>query len=314
MPPLDAAEDEGLCENGKTDPATTATHKEDDMAPPQTRFQPHTPRAIVRKRLKKADRYRFPHTMFGPATVFTTMRNGTPIRVLSVGGAYQSATFLGDRRFDLVFPYYQAFDLVFRTDLAATSILAIGGGGCSWPKHVAATQPDVTIDVVEPDPAVIDIARTLFFVDELEQLGRLRLIAADGRAFLDGIDETSHRYDAIVVDAFAGTRPVASLSTLEAARSAKRRLNPNGIYLTNVVSCGSGSDVTFLLDEAATFARVFAHVCVVPCADAGFAEEDNYLLVATDGPWQIDAALSLPHDVGGRIMRDAASITDHATA
>lgn len=259
------------------------------------------PFPVVRRRLRAAGFRLFPRTMFGPAVVCTVRHDGEPIRVLSVGGAYQTATYLGDRRFDLVFPYYRAFDAVFSCGAPVRRVLAIGGGGCAWPKHAAATRPDLSIDVVEIDPAIARIARELFFVGELEKAGTLRLIAADGRAYLETTDE---RYDAIVVDVFAGTHVVSSLATLEAAHAAKRVLREGGVYLANIVSRESGADIGFLLDEIATFSQVFAHVFAIPCTDAGFAEEDNYLLVATDGPWVFDDTLPLPEGIAGTVLRD----------
>lgn len=276
------------------------------------------PFPLARKRLKAADQRLFPRTMFGPAIVRTVRRNVDPIRVLSVGGVYQTATFLGKRRFDLVFPYYRAFDAVFRTGIRARRVLMIGGGGCAWPKHAAIAHPDIAIDVVEVDPAIIAIARELFFVGELETPpespcapsdpsptaahGTVRLVAADGRAFLES---TEQRYDAILSDAFAGAHAVLSLATVEAARAVKRCLTPNGVYFANVVSRNEGRDIGFLRDEMATFSQVFSRVLVIPCPDAGFAAEDNYLLAATDGPALFDGALESDDRLFGSVLRDA---------
>lgn len=194
--------------------------------PSSAALRARTPLPIARKRLRAAGYRLFPRTMFGPAIVATVRHGGDAIRVLNVGGAYQTATYLDERRFDLVFPYYRAFDLAFSLDPPARRVLAIGAGGCAWPKHAVATHPDVRVDAVEIDPAIVEVARELFFVDELEATGRLRLIAADGRAFLESCEE---KYDAIVVDAFAGVRDVPALATIEAARAAKRALRPGGV-------------------------------------------------------------------------------------
>ena len=39
--------------------------------------------------------------------------HGETVRVLDVGGAYQSATYLGKRRYEPVFEYYRSFDAAF---------------------------------------------------------------------------------------------------------------------------------------------------------------------------------------------------------
>ncbi len=46
-------------------------------------------------------------------------------------GAYQSATYLGKRRYEPVFSYYRAFDCLFEARPAAHDVLVLGGGGCA---------------------------------------------------------------------------------------------------------------------------------------------------------------------------------------
>ena len=258
----------------------------------QARLRPPLP--IVRERLRRAGYRLFPRTLFGPAVVACVRRGDDVIRVLNVGGAYQTATFLDDRRFDLVFPYYRAFDLVFQISPPARRILAIGAGGCAWPKHAVHAHLDVHVDAVEIDPAIVEIARELFFVSELETTGRLRLIVADGLTFLESCDVDS--YDAIVVDAFAGARDVPSLGTAAAAHAAKRALRPGGLFLANAVSRSGGDDVSLLAEAIDTFSQVFTHAYAIPCVDEGFSREDNYLLVATDGARGLGNALSVSID------------------
>ena len=262
----------------------------------------NAPFAVARRRAGAADYHRFAKTMFGPAIVKTVRHNADAVRVLSVGGAYQTATYLDERRYDLVFPYYRAFDLALSAPTPDRRILAIGAGGCAWPKHAVATCPTATVDAVEVDPAIAAIARELFFVDEAEAAGRLRLLVADGRAFLEACDAGS--YDVIVVDAFAGMDDVHPLATIEAARAIRRALVPGGLLLANVVSRCNGTDVSHLRDAATTFAHVFARTNIIPCADEGFSQEDNYLLAATDSLHPFENALTLPDGGAGRVLHD----------
>lgn len=239
--------------------------------------------------------------------------DGSRVRVLDVGGVYQSATYVDERRMEPVFSYYRAFDHAFSLRPGTCRLLMVGGGGYAWPKHVLATQPaSVTIDVVELDPAVTRAARRWFFVDEAMARwpGRLRLIEGDGRNYLEGrvlriaAGDTMLRYDAIVLDAFAGAEPVRALATVEAARAAKGCLVPDGLVLANVVSEDAGADVGFLRAMVATFAEVFAHVYVVASDEEPFAVEDNYLLVATDGSWPVPDAIPYGSDFPTEPLRD----------
>lgn len=244
--------------------------------------------------------------------------DGSWVRVLEVGGVYQSATYLDERWAEPVFNYYRGFDAAFEVAPGATRLLMIGGGGYAWPKHVLATQgPEVTLDVVELEPAITQAAKKWFFLDRAmkEHPGHLNLIEGDGRAFLDehaaratalesdgAIEVVS--YDVIVLDAFTGIEPVRSLATVEAFSAAKGCLAPGGALLANVVSNDDGRDVHVLQDLVATAREVFAHVYVVMPEPDPFAIEDNYLLVATDS--DIAPREVIPYDEGflGTVQRD----------
>ena len=233
--------------------------------------------------------------------------DGSWVRVLQVGGAWQSATYLGARRMEPVFEYYRSFDCAFDLSPGARRVLMLGGGGYSWPKHVAATRPGVHVDVVELDPAVTHAARRWFYLDEAMAMhpGVIGLLEGDGRAWLEGAaSRGAERYDVIVNDTFCGAGPVVSLATLEAARLARACLADGGLYLSNVVSEDGGEDVGFLRDVLATLADVFAHVHVVPCFDEQFASEDNYLVIAGDS--EVDVAGEMPVDatILGEVLRD----------
>lgn len=226
--------------------------------------------------------------------------HGETVRVLDVGGAYQSATYVGKRRFEPVFEYYRTFDIVFRCGIPLRRVLMIGGGGCSWPKHAATTHPGFMIDVVEEDRGVIDIARRFFFANELEKRGH-HLIAAEGRSYLERAERV---YDAILNDAFRGAEPAYHLATVEAAYAIKRNLAPKGVYLSNIVSRNGGSDLSFLRDAVATLREAFANVQVIPCPDTDYSDEDNFLVVATDVAMELEGALPYDEAFPGVLLRD----------
>ena len=222
-------------------------------------------------------------------------------------GAYQSATYLGKRRYEPVFSYYRAFDCLFEARPAAHDVLVLGGGGCAWPKHVVSTRPDVRLDVAEIDPAVVRLAWDKFFVRELARRVRRRGPPAPGdrrrarlpRRLRENIPTPA------VNDCFSGRAPVRSLMTLEAARSIARRLAPAGVYLANVVTEHEGTDASTLSSAVAALAQVFAHVQVIPCADEGFSGEDNYLAVASNGPLDLAGAVPFgPEFLDGPVLRD----------
>lgn len=276
--------------------------------------------SAVNERIHDVHRIR---TANGTAVVKTVRTADGLVRVLQQGGVYQSATYLDERRFEPVFAYYRAFDTMFEAEPSFSQIaghgirtvLMLGGGGFSYPKHLLTSKADIQMDVVEIDPAIIDAARRWFFVDELERRladdtvpngSSLRVIAGEGRTFLQApsAPDAPACYDAIINDAFTGSAPVRALATLEAARAVKARLNIGGLYLANVVSRSDGADLSFLRDEAATLLQVFAHVHVVPCPDATFGGEDNYLVIATDGGYEFSDAVPFDSDFLGEVLVD----------
>ena len=246
-------------------------------------------------------------TMGGPAFVYTTRDDdGERVRVLRTGGVYQSATYLGDRRMEPAFEYYRAFGRLFDLRPDTRRVLAIGGGGFAFPKLVAANHPGVHTDVVEIDPAIIRAARRWFFLDEAVALARagggdLRTICDDGRAFLE---RGGGPYDAIVLDAFVGAEPVRSLATVEALRAVHRSLAQGGVMLANVVSRDGGADVSFLRSVVATANMVFSNVRMALATDDAHAEEDNYLVMASDVPIDLPDAISYDADFLGPVLMD----------
>ena len=49
--------------------------------------------------------------------------HGETVRVLDVGGAYQSATYLGKRRYEPVFEYYRSFDAAFSCGIMLAALV-----------------------------------------------------------------------------------------------------------------------------------------------------------------------------------------------
>lgn len=242
-------------------------------------------------------------------------QDGAPLRVLRVGGAYQSATYLDERRYELPFEYYRAFDRMFdacrgdgaaarrqsvaagRRALALKSVLVIGGGGCSYPKHLLMNRRDVSVDVVERDRRIARISRRYFFVDELErelrergESDRFRLIVADGLEYLRSCGK---RYDAIVDDAFVGKTPVRDFMEPAALSLVKGRLSRAGLYVTNFVVGDDPSGVAYLEEAVASLKEAFAHVSLIVAADSEFSDEDNHIAIATDGAYAFDGALEV---------------------
>ena len=211
-----------------------------------------------------------------PTLVYTVEGpDGESVRVLSSGGVFQSATYLGERRMEPVFEYYRAFGRALEAVAAeAPRVLVVGGGGFAVPKHVRELRPAARIDVVEIDARVIEAARRWFFAGD----AAARVTCGDGFDFVRGAALRGEKYDFIALDAFAGEEPVASLASAEAARAYAALLAPGGALAANVVTLDG--DATFLREFQTTLEAVFGRVDLVCCPDDAWAADDNYLLVA----------------------------------
>jgi spermidine synthase len=96
--------------------------------------------------------------------------------------------------------YTDAFHLarLIRPTLRRVLIMGLGGGTAA--KQFTHDDPNVTVDVVEIDPLVVDVAERFFLVQPSE---RLRVHLVDARAFLKG---TTERWDLIIMDAYTANR------------------------------------------------------------------------------------------------------------
>jgi predicted membrane-bound spermidine synthase len=178
---------------------------------------------------------------------------------------------------DLVFPYAKFFDLVAHFDPQFQRSLLIGSGAFSYPKHYLETFPNATIDVVEIDPSVRDIARKYF---RLKDDPRMQMIDKDGREFLN--NAPAGQYDAIFLDAFGSLFSVPyQLTTKEAVQRMSSTLNDRGVVLANIGSSITGDAGHFLRAEIATYRAVFPQVYIFKIrSDKKDTDLQNIVLVA----------------------------------
>ena len=172
-------------------------------------------------------------TGFGEVTLYALAdSDGSLVRMLSVGGVLQSATYTDERWDRCPFAYLRAFDHLFEAEpaLPIERVLMIGGAGFAYPKQLLSDHPGVKLDVVEIDPAMVALAREHFFLDRLERRlaaeGRgddLRIFVEDGTTFLQDGGRGFNGYDVIINDAFVGRDAVPFFASDEGIAAAKAR-------------------------------------------------------------------------------------------
>jgi spermidine synthase len=109
-------------------------------------------------------------------------------------------------------------------------MLVIGNAGGTIARAYGRYYPDVEIDGVEIDPKLNEVALRFFGAGDNP---RLRLIASDGRPFLE---TTDRRYDIIVVDAYRQPYVPFQLATQEFFELARDHLRTGGVVAVNVAA------------------------------------------------------------------------------
>jgi predicted membrane-bound spermidine synthase len=130
---------------------------------------------------------------------------------------------------DLPMLYSRAMTIgaIYPQDVKRVLMLGLGGGAIST--YLGRFLPDATIDTVELDPGVIDVAKKYFGVLETS---KSRLHESDARVFLN---RHSEPYDLILVDAFTGSYIPFHLMTKEFYRLVRDRLAPHGVAAFNFI-------------------------------------------------------------------------------
>jgi spermidine synthase len=136
-------------------------------------------------------------------------------------------------------------------------VLLIGLGGGTHAKQFLRYYPEVEVDAVDVDPAVIDIAKQFF---DVRPSARLRLHVRDGRMF---IKSRPDRYDLVIIDASVRTRYGVTipphLVTREFFDEIAAKLNDGGIVHYHLFS---GRDSRFSRALYKTLASRFVSVLV----------------------------------------------------
>lgn len=155
------------------------------------------------------------------------------------------------------------------------SVLIIGLGGGTIPRALQELIPEARIDVVEIDPAVVNVARRYF---DLGQSARLNVIEADGRVHVKRALRGEQRYDLIMLDAFDHEYIPEHLLTQEFLKEVKSLLAPDGVLAANTFSTSRLYD-----HESTTYASVFPQFFNL--------KRENRVIIASNGPLPDDAQL-----------------------
>ncbi len=161
-----------------------------------------------------------------------TLQSGEVVKTLTLDKLLHSYVSLEDPTL-LVYSYEKVFADV-ATYVAQRNpsprVLFIGGGGYTMPRFIETLYPQSTLEVIEIDPAVTDVA-----FDYLGLRRDTKIVSYNQDARMKVPELPKGRYDLVIGDAFNDVSVPYHLTTLEFNEQVRGLLNSEGIYMVNVV-------------------------------------------------------------------------------
>jgi spermidine synthase len=195
-------------------------------------------------------------------------------RELIIDGLIQGGIDLANRQSIYEYTYFMQF-ISYMLVPEGKRCLMIGLGTGLMPTWYE--QQGIQCDVVDINPAVVDVAREYFNFNVSGDV-----FIQDARYYLNA---TERRYDYIVLDVFSGDITPAHLLSAEALSLMRERLTPGGVLAVNLI--GSIKHETFMTASVIkTLRSVFEQVEVFPTFDPQASEKGvgNLAVMAYQGP------------------------------
>jgi len=185
--------------------------------------------------------------------------------------------------------------------------LHLGAGALTLPRYIEATRPGSRQQVLELEPALVDLVRAHI---PWPKSSSIRVRYGDARATLGKLPSgLKGTVDLAVVDVFGGARIPAHVTSVEFYSELEKFLTPGGVLLVNVADGGS---LAFARGQAATVGLVFADTAVLAESQVLKGRRyGNFVIVASpeDLPleWMPRLLAGGPHPasvVRGRELKD----------
>lgn len=204
--------------------------------------------------------------------------DGQRVRGLATGpNGTQSGINLDDPD-KLVFWYTQQMSEVIAAAPHRDRILILGGGAFTLPQHLARTYPNSTIDVVEIDPGLADIARRHFNYADPKNVN---LIFEDARTY---VNRTDVKYDLVLIDVYSDASVPFSLMTEEYGRQIRSTLADDGLVVANIIAGLNGACGQLLGALDAPYREQFAEA--VFKIQRPYSARSNMIVVYSDRPFK----------------------------
>ena len=219
-------------------------------------------------------------TLYRKASPYTTVvvtEDERGLRTLRFGNelAAQSIVKVGDPD-QIECEYVKVMPVALTLVKEPKRVLIVGLGGGSLPRLLRKHYPGMTIDVVDIDPDVVEVAKKYF---GFREDAAMHVYVEDGRRF---IEKCKQPYDIIFLDAYGPDNIPYDLATKEFLLAVRRAAGPKGVVAGNVWSQSSNSLHDAMLR---TYQEVFDDLYVINVKDRG-----NEIFLALPGKTPLDEA------------------------
>ncbi len=185
----------------------------------------------------------------------TQLPDGTRELILNEGQAIHSIYFPNSKQtltgwywdYFLAAPYFNPG--FTPNQLHRVAIIGLAGGTIAH--QFTQVYGPVPIDGVEIDPAIVNVGRTYFGMNERN----LNVYEEDGRTFLE---TTNHKYDVVAIDAFQQPYIPFQLTTREFFQIVRSHMSPDGVLALNTAH--TATDYRLVQAFVNTLSQVFPSV------------------------------------------------------
>ena len=149
----------------------------------------------------------------------------------------------------VVFPYVRMSFAGLLANPEPRHALMVGLGGGTISNVLTELYPNLAIDLVEIDEAVVRVARDYF---DFRESANTNVFIQDGRVFTRRARIQGKKYDLVILDAYTGDYIPEHLMTQEFLQDVHDLLTPDGIVVANTFAISKLYD-----HESQTYASVF---------------------------------------------------------
>jgi spermidine synthase len=253
-----------------------------------------------------SDHYRQPNIVYQKdgvyeqLTVIEDYYAGRPARFFLQDKSTSGAIYVnGD---DHVFPYTEYYSLYKLWKPELKSALFIGAGIYTMPRSLHLERPEATIDVIEIEPSLEDLAKEYF---RLPETPNILTHITDGRRFLA---DSTIKYDLISSDVYFSLFSIpAHFTTLEFFQTAHEKLNDGGIFFANIIGDSSPEEPSLLYSEIRTMQEVFEHVYAFAVDGTTTTKVQNFIVVGVKGDHPLDLSSMLLSSRSEPVLRNLAN-------